>query len=127
LFHFLLNESLVNLPHREIAEITNVAHGNTAYILNGLKEKGFLLKLKQNEFILNNKKGLLEKWIVAYKEALQPALKKGRFRFADENRVTNRGEVELDEFSENDFQPEAGARLAGRDIGRIPGVNGVTN
>ena len=41
LFHFLLKPELVNLPHREIAEITQVAHGNIAYILNGLKENGF--------------------------------------------------------------------------------------
>ncbi len=97
LFHFLINENLINLPHREIASIANVAHGNIAYIFNGLKENGFLLKLKRNEFIINNKKELLEKWMVAYKEALQPTLKTGRFRFADENRFTNWREVELDE------------------------------
>lgn len=97
LFHFLLDKNLVNLPHREIAKITNVAHGNIAYILNGLKENGFLLKLKQNEFILNNKKELLEKWMDAYKEDLQPALKIGQFRFADKNRFTSWKELKLNE------------------------------
>ena len=85
LFHFLLHEKLINLPHREIAETTNVAHGNIAYIFNGLKENGFLLKLNKNTLQLNNKKELLEKWIVAYKETLQPALKTGQFRFANDN------------------------------------------
>ena len=85
LFHFLLNENLINLPHREIAETTNVAHGNIAYILNGLKEHGFLLRLNKNTLQLNNKKELLEKWMVAYKETLQPTLKIGQFRFANEN------------------------------------------
>ena len=97
LFHFLLNENLINLPHREIAEITNVAHGNIAYILNGLKENGFLLRLNKKTFQINNKKGLLEKWMVAYKETLQPELKTGQFRFANENDFIYWGNIELKE------------------------------
>jgi len=44
LFHFLINEQCINLPHREIAKITQVAHGNIAYILNGLEENKFLIR-----------------------------------------------------------------------------------
>ena len=50
LFHFLLKPELINLPHREIAEITGVAHGNIAYILNGMKDYGFLAKLDKNTY-----------------------------------------------------------------------------
>jgi hypothetical protein len=50
-----------------------------------LKENGFLLKLNKNTLQLNNKKELLEKWMVAYKETLQPTLKTGQFRFANDN------------------------------------------
>lgn len=86
LFHFLLKPHLVNLPHREIAEITQVAHGNIAYIFNGLQGNGFLVRLNKNTFQLMNKKELLDKWMVAYKETYQPTLETGRFRFAnDEN------------------------------------------
>ncbi|MCA1758504.1 MAG: type IV toxin-antitoxin system AbiEi family antitoxin [Bacteroidales bacterium] len=97
LFHFLVNEKWTNLPHREIAEITQVAHGNIAYILNGLKENKFLFRIDKNTFRLNNKKELLEKWMVAWKETLQPALKIGRFRFADEKNFTHYRELHLDE------------------------------
>jgi hypothetical protein len=81
IFHFLLNEQFINLPYREIAALTEVAVGNINYIFTGLKEQGFLLKLNKKEFKLNNKKALLEKWMVAYPERLKPGLEVGRFRF----------------------------------------------
>lgn len=97
LFHFLVNEQWINLPHREIAKITQVAHGNIAYILNGLKENNFLIRLDKRTQKLNNKKELLEKWMVAWKETLQPALKIGRFRFANETYFTQYRQFQLDE------------------------------
>lgn len=95
LFHFLLKPELVNLPHREIAEITQVAHGNIAYILNGLKENGFLVRLNKNTFQLMNKKELLQKWATAYKETLQPTLEIGRFRFANDENFIHWRNVQL--------------------------------
>src|SRR5690606_31849097 len=97
LFHFLINEQWINLPHREIAKITQVAHGNIAYILNGLEENKFLIRIDKNTLKLNNKRQLLEKWMSAWKETLQPALKIGRFRFADETNFTNYRELHLNE------------------------------
>lgn len=95
LFHFLLDEHLVNLPHREIATITKVAHGNIAYILTGLKEYQFLLKLNKDDVQLNNRKGLLEKWMVAYKETLQPTLQIGQFRFNKKENYLNWHNIKL--------------------------------
>jgi hypothetical protein len=78
LFHFLIDDNIVGLPYRQIANITNVGLGNANNIFTGLKETGFLLKLKKNEFILNNKKELFEKWTTDYKETLKPNLEIGR-------------------------------------------------
>ncbi len=97
LFHFLTNKELINLPQRKIAEITNVAHGNIAYILQGLRENRFMVKINKNTFALNNKKELLEKWMVDYNDTLQPKLKVGRFRFADEKTFVHYRKIELDE------------------------------
>jgi hypothetical protein len=97
IFHLLVNDELLNFPHREIAEITRVAHGNIAYILNGLKENGFLIRLNKNKLQLNNKKELLEKWMVTYKETLQPAIKIGRFKFADRKDFINWKNIPLNE------------------------------
>lgn len=97
LFHFLIDDKLVGLTYRQIANITKVGLGNVNNIFAGLKETGFLLKLKQNEFILNNKKELLEKWIVAYKEILKPTMEVGRFRFAKQDNFSNWRNIELQE------------------------------
>jgi len=97
LFHFLLNPEIINLPHREIGEITGVAHGNIAYIFNGLKENGFLARLNKNTYQLINKKQLLDKWMVAYKETLQPTLEIGRFRFASDENFIHWRNVQLRE------------------------------
>lgn len=84
LLHFLLNEEDINLPYREIAAITEVALGHVNYVMTGLQELGYLVKLNKKEFKLTNKKELLEKWMTAYGERLQPTLKVGSFRFLKE-------------------------------------------
>src|SRR5215210_5139649 len=84
IFHFLLNEQFLNMPYREIAKLTEVALGNINYVITGLKEKDYLIKLNKDEFRLHNKKGLLEKWMAAYAERLKPTLLIGTFRFLKE-------------------------------------------
>jgi hypothetical protein len=84
LLHFLLHERDINLPYRDIAALTGVGLGNVNYIITGLREMGFLLKLDKKQYKLINKKELLEKWMSAYSERLQPALKIGTFRFLHE-------------------------------------------
>ncbi|MEO8853353.1 MAG: type IV toxin-antitoxin system AbiEi family antitoxin [Ginsengibacter sp.] len=81
LFHFLLHENDINLPYREIANITQVGLGNINYVINGLKEMGFLIKLNKDKYKLINKKELLDKWVTAYVERLKPALQISTFHF----------------------------------------------
>ena len=89
LFHFLLDEQLVQLRYREIANITQVALGNLNYIMNGLKELNFLIEVREQNFRLNNKKELMQKWMVTYEERLKPALLLGTFRFLKEEDFLN--------------------------------------
>ncbi|HRO46461.1 type IV toxin-antitoxin system AbiEi family antitoxin [Agriterribacter sp.] len=89
IYHFLLHEEDVNLPYRDIAAKTEVALGNINYVINGLKEMGFLKKLNKAQYKLVDKKELLEKWITAYGERLKPALEIGAFHFLKENDFDN--------------------------------------
>jgi hypothetical protein len=82
LFCFLLNEDLLNLTYRDIATLADVALGNINYVITGLKEQNFLLKVGENRYKLQNKKELFEKWIAAYEKRLKPTLEIGTFRFA---------------------------------------------
>ena len=88
-FDFLRNEALINAPYREIAQQTEIALGNVNYILNGLKEKGFLIKINQDGFQLTNKKELLNTWIIKYAEKLKPELEIGTFRFLRDEDFAN--------------------------------------
>jgi hypothetical protein len=89
LFHFLLHENNINLPYRELANMTEVGLGNINYVITGLKELGFLIKLNKDEYRLTNKKELLDKWITAYDEKLKPGLHTGTFRFLREEDFNN--------------------------------------
>ena len=84
IFYFLQDENTVNLPYREIVSQTGVALGNINYVLNGLKEMGYLVKLSKNEYKLANRRDLLDKWMEAYAEKLKPTLKIGSFRFLND-------------------------------------------
>lgn len=96
LYHFFLDEHLVQLRYREIAQIADVGLGNINYIMNGLKELNFIIEVRKNEYRLNNKKELFDKWIAAYEERLKPALLTGTFRFLTENDFLNWKNLEID-------------------------------
>ena len=89
LFHFLIDEIWVNKTYRQIAEHTGTAIGNINNIITGLKQDGFLLPVAKNEYKLNNKQVLLNKWIAAYDLRLKPAIKIGTFRFLKEEDFNN--------------------------------------
>ena len=89
LFDFLRDETLTNVPYREIANRAEIALGNVNYILNGLKEKGFILKMNKDEYKLTNKKDLLNTWMIKYEEKLKPELEIGTFRFLKEEDFVN--------------------------------------
>ena len=88
-FHFLLQESLINLPYREIAARTKTALGHINYVMQGLKEAGFLIPLTKNTFKLTRKKELFEKWIGAYHQKLKPALLIDTFQFVNKEDAFN--------------------------------------
>jgi hypothetical protein len=96
IFQFLLDEQLVNMPYREIANTTEVGLGNINYIIHGLRDMGFLIDLNKNEYKISKKRELLDKWITAYAEKLKPALLIGRFRFLKEDDFLNWKKLKLD-------------------------------
>ena len=88
-FQFLLDETWIGRPYRQIAEQTGTGIGNITNIITSLKQDGFLLPISKNEYKLNNKKELMNKWIGAYDQKLKPILKVGTFRFLKEEDFTN--------------------------------------
>ena len=97
IFHILLDEQLINKTYRDIAEITDVALGNINYVINGLKQEGYLIKLTKDTYKLTKKKELLMKWIDAYHQYLKPKLKIGIFKFVNNENLFNWKEINLKE------------------------------
>jgi hypothetical protein len=97
IFHFLLDDALINKTYRDIAEITDVALGNVNYVIHGLRQEGFLIKLTKDTYKLTRKKELLMKWIEAYHQYLKPKLKIGTFKFVDNDTTIHWKEINLKE------------------------------
>jgi len=79
-FGFLCNPLLVEATYRHIAEQTGVALGTVAWVLNDLKETGFVTEPgRGKKRQLSNQRKLLDRWVEAYPEKLRPKLLVGNF------------------------------------------------
>ena len=77
-YAFLREPDLVNRPYRQIAEMTGVANGTIGWVMNGLKEAGYLRDLGQGKGKrLVDLHGLFRRWVEAYPLKLQKKLDLG--------------------------------------------------
>ena len=93
--YLLMNEKLLNLPYREIAEVTGISLGNVNYAINGLAELGYIPLKVRNKMRISNRKKLIEDWAHHYNESLKPSLFKGNFRLADEEKISELQKLKL--------------------------------
>ncbi|MEX1122364.1 MAG: type IV toxin-antitoxin system AbiEi family antitoxin [Balneolales bacterium] len=96
-FLFLVDKEWVNKTHREIAEMADVALGNIKIVIDGLKEYGFLIKEDDKKYILKDEKRLLDQWISAFIDELQPKIHTGTFSYLDEKDRNNWKKLKLTE------------------------------
>ncbi len=95
LYQLLLDEGLVRLSYREIAETTNTALGGITPLFKKLATQGFLIK--EPEATLRNKTELLNRWVAAYEEKVNLKLTKGSFRFVERDGFKNWKQMQLTE------------------------------
>ena len=79
LYALIREPELLNAPYREIAHATGVALGTVGWVINDLKQCGYLIEYDKKNRRLKNKKQLLNKWVEAYLEKLRPKLFLGTF------------------------------------------------
>ena len=94
IYQFLIKDC-INSTYREIAELTDTGIGTLNTIFNGLKEEGFLIQLTKNELQMENKKKLLDKWVMEYEKRLKPTLAIGIFRFLNKDDFYNWRDIPL--------------------------------
>lgn len=84
IFGFLCDGELLNRPYRDIAKATGVALGTVGRVLTELNEAGFLIERDKGKArALTNKRKLLERWVDAFPEKLQPKLFVAEFEHDD--------------------------------------------
>ncbi|MDQ6813456.1 MAG: type IV toxin-antitoxin system AbiEi family antitoxin [Bacteroidota bacterium] len=88
-FYLLLHDGAINMPHRKLAEATDVALGNIKNVMEGLKDSGFILQVTDTKRKLQNKTVLLERWITGYRESLKPSLHIANYRFSNDDKLRN--------------------------------------
>ncbi len=84
IYGFLCNQNLVNASYREMSARTGIALGSLGALLNDLKDAGHVLDPDgARERQLVNRRKLLDRWVEAYPEKLQPKLRLGEFMSLD--------------------------------------------
>ena len=83
-FAILCHPELVAETYREIAEVAGVALCTVGWVINGLKEAGFIFEYghKKGRKLVDYKR-LLDRWVETYPEKLRPKVHIGDF-FADD-------------------------------------------
>ena len=80
IMQFLINPQLINRTHREIADIADVGLGNIPQVIEGLKETGYLIALDKKNYIWENLRDLINRWINDYAAELRPKTVKGHYK-----------------------------------------------
>lgn len=80
-FRFLTDPHLVGETYRRMAEASGVSLGAIGWVLNDLKDKGYVSEhVKKGARSLENPMGLLDRWAESYPEKLLPELDMGHFQ-----------------------------------------------
>ena len=82
-FAMLCHPEWCNLPYRELATRTGVAHGSVGHVMNDLTALGYVFKLEGKRRLARRKR-LLQQWAEAYPRSLRASISLGRFEPADE-------------------------------------------
>jgi len=83
-YELIRNPQLVTATYRDIANIAGVALGTVGWVINDLKQGGYLIEYGKKQRRLKNKNQLLHKWVAAYLEKLRPKLFLGAFTTENE-------------------------------------------
>lgn len=80
IYALLTRPNMITAPYREIAQYTGVALGTVGWVINGLRDAGFLIDVRGRQAReLVNKRRLMDRWVEAYIAKLRPKLLTGLF------------------------------------------------
>jgi len=83
IYALLCNQGLENAPFREIANTAAVALGTVGWVMQDLKQMGYLVDMGKRGRRLIQKGKLLARWVTTYPEQLRPKKLIGRYDAKD--------------------------------------------
>lgn len=78
-FAILAKRDLLDATVRELARASDVAHGTVGWVMNDLRQLGFLLEVEGRRRLVQAER-LLDQWTEAYIRVLAPRLRLGRYQ-----------------------------------------------
>jgi len=84
-FGLLCDPGLAEAPYRDIAQATGVALGTVGWVINDLRDLGYLVDMGKRGRRLARRKQLIDRWVMAWAEVLRPKLLLGRYTGAEQN------------------------------------------
>ncbi|BAU49562.1 hypothetical protein SVA_3014 [Sulfurifustis variabilis] len=96
LFALLCRPDLIDAPYRDIARAAGVALGTVGWVFDDLRRLGHIRETKAHGRVLEDREGLIDKWVEAYARELRPKLKPRRFRVANADWWKTEDLAELD-------------------------------
>lgn len=94
IFSVLLKPDIINNTYRTIAEVSNIGLGTVGPLLKELEKEGYFSHYNDN-YHLENRESLLNRWTEVFYSVFRPRLVQGRFRFATPNDRNNWRNIEL--------------------------------
>jgi len=82
-FALLCNPGLEAEPYRKIAVLTNAALGTVGWVIQDLKQMGYLIDMGKRGLRLVKKRNLLDRWVATYPELLRPKKLVGNYVAGD--------------------------------------------
>lgn len=78
-FAILAKRELLDATVRELARASGVAHGTVGWVMNDLRQLGFLVEVERRRRLVQAER-LLDQWTEAYVRVLTPRLRLGRYQ-----------------------------------------------
>lgn len=84
IYGLLLDETLINVPYRTMANNVDISPSTVGSILEDLANLKFLYQKNETTKLIANKKDLLDQWATAFHQKLRGKLVRGKYRFLDQ-------------------------------------------
>jgi len=79
MFALICNPEWADLPYRQLAQRTDVAHGTVGWVMTELAKLGFVVEMRAKRALVQRER-LLQHWAEFYPRMLRPRLLLGRYR-----------------------------------------------